>query len=460
MSEETTAQPQPPPPDRPPRLSPRLILGLAIGGGILGIAILVLLGILIARSVRPPGEPTALPTAAPTEVTRLPTSVLPTPVPPPIAEVGSAQVPLAVPTLLEVGGRSFPVMSSEPGGDDPWAGFQPEPGGAIWMYGTVVHYVLGLEPSQENLEMIIGLGRGDPVLLRLSSGARLTFRVAETAEVDPKDPALMSQRRPGLTLVLPGPEAWSVVRADFEAATEPTLPPGAAASGVGQAVQVGGVQVTVVEGHAERGGAGLDPGMMIYFVEFSVRNTGDDAVLTTGFLMTLEDSLGNVYAPSVDAAGAGRYGPLPEVLGPGQEASGTAAYVVPDTLPGPSLTWTFGLAASEVRARFAIPYSPPAASQVLPEVRVTEAFLAEGGFSLHVVAEIHNPGTGPLTVTADDVTLSSSAGPGELQMAAPPFPWVIAAGDTREVELRFARPDAAQAIVTILGYTFEISGIH
>ena len=61
--------------------------------------------------------------------------------------------------------------------------------------------------------------------------------------------------------------------------------------------------------------------------------------------------------------------------------------------------------------------------------------------------------------TAADVSLSSSAGPGELRVAAPPFPWTVAAGQSREVELQFLRPEASSCVVTILGYTFEVSGL-
>lgn len=139
--------------------------------------------------------------------------------------------------------------------------------------------------------------------------------------------------------------------------------------------------------------------------------------------------------------------------------NGTAGYLVPEGLVGPTLTWVFGpQPASELRARFAIPYTPPTVAPAWPEVTVLEAFLGENGSVLHIVAQVHNTGTSTLTVTDDDVSLSSSAGPGELTLVSPPFPWTIAGGENREVEVQFARPEASTAVVAILEYTFEISG--
>jgi len=457
MSQQPAMQPDPSPTSRKSVTRSRVILGLVAAGVVLGAALLVSLGFLAVRTLLPSEEPSSIPL----EITRVVSSPLsPTPFSPPIVEVGESRMPLAVPVLLEAGGRSIQVQPSNPQGQDPWTAPAGQPGAATWIYGTVVNYVLGLEPTADNREMMDGLRKGDPILLRLSSGTRLTFRVQERQTVTAGTEALFAQTRPGLTLVLRDPDTWSVVTADFEAATEPTPAAGEALAGTEQAVQVGDTRVTVIEGHAERGGAGLPSGTMIYFVEFSVRNTGTAPLNPAVFLMVLEDGLGNRYTPSTSASEAGRYGSLPDTIGPGQEVNGSAAYVVPDTLPGPNLIWIFSPSPTlELRARFSIPYSPPTPPATLPEVRVLEAFLGEGGAILHIVMEIHNPGNAPLTVGDQDISLSSSAGPGELRAAAPPFPWTIAAGDTRQVELQFARPGASTAVVTVLGYTFEISGM-
>ncbi len=458
MTEQPASSSEPVPGGHPPTPQPRLPRPLVIAGGVLGGLVLLIVGFFVVRSLVAPSEgpgPEETPLGTPI-VSPLPTVM----VSPLVVEVGESQVPLAVPTLLEVGGGSFSVQPSVPQADDPWAIGVDRPDTAVWLYGTVVNYVLGLQPTDENREMMEGIQKGDRITLRLSGGTTLTFLALLPREVPAGSEDLFDQTQPRLTLILLDPTTWTVVRADFEAAVEPTPAAGEAAVGVGQPVQVGDVRVVVLEGHAERGGAGLAPGTMLYFVEISVRNTGSVSLLPDAFLMMLEDGVGNRYGPSPDAASAGDYGPLPDAIGPGQEAKGSVAYIVPESLAGPTLTWIFSPApTSELRARFSIPYTPPTSPAPLPEVEVLDAFLGEGGSTLHVVAEIYNPGADLLTVTADDVSLSSSAGPGELEMAAPPFPWTIPGGESREVELQFARPGASTAIVTILGYTFEISGM-
>ena len=224
--------------------------------------------------------------------------------------------------------------------------------------------------------------------------------------------------------------------------------------------QVGDVRVTVEDGYAERDVAGLAAGTMAYLVEFSVENTGPTPLDTDTFVTELVDGVGNQYLPSPTIARQGTYGPLSGEMAPGGVARGTAGYLVPDTMVGPELTWIFGpRPSSELRVRFAISYNPPLTATILPDVGVAEAFLGENGNVLHVVGYVDNLGTTTLTVDEGDVMLSSSAGEGTLLSVAPPLPWVIEAWDSREIELQFERPDASSAIVTILGYTFEISGL-
>jgi hypothetical protein len=63
-------------------------------------------------------------------------------------------------------------------------------------------------------------------------------------------------------------------------------------------------------------------------------------------------------------------------------------------------------------------------------------------------------------VEVRDIILSSSAGMGELIMDAPPLPWTIEPGQTRVIELQFETPDASSVLLTLLGHSFEISGLE
>ena len=107
-----------------------------------------------------------------------------------------------------------------------------------------------------------------------------------------------------------------------------------------------------------------------------------------------------------------------------------------------------------------IPYEagaePASASQ--SEVNVTDAFLS--GDVLMIEGQIRNTGEDLLTVELSDISLTSSAGMSDLRMAAPPLPWTIPPGQTQVIELQYARPEAPVALLTLLGYSFEIRGVQ
>ena len=399
----------------------------------------------------------------PLDVTRVSSSPLATPASPsapPVVEVGNTRVLLAVPTELQVGAQSFAVQPADSTADTS-PSIPAVADTASWVYGTVVNYVLGLQDTGENRDMLSQLEEGDSLMLRLANGTQLMFVFSRLEEVAADDADIMSQYRPGLTLVLVSDEEGNrlVAFADFDRADEPTPLPGETAAATGQPVQVGDARVVVEEGYGVADNA-LPGGTMAYLVEFGVQNTGSDDLDTALFATELVDAIGNRYLPAPDIARYGSYGPLEGHIAPGETVSGTAGYLVPAGLAGPDLTWIFAPQANaELRARFVVTYTPPVVAPVLPDVEVFDAFLAEDGEILHILADIYNPGTVALEVTEDDISLSSSEGQGELIATAPLLPWTIAADDEREMELEFACPDASTAIVTILGYTFEISGL-
>ncbi len=431
----------------PSRLPPTALWLGATGLAILLVTLLVLLAL---RPVLFPGRPEGIPL----RITRVAPGLSPIPAPAlPVVEIGNAQVLLPLPVRLTVGERSFPVYPVR----QDWQAPGPAENAALWLNGTVVNYVLGLPDTRENQALMSAL-QGE-LTLELSDGTQRIFRVSRQSRVPAGDEGPLAQSRPGLTLILLGKEEWPVVEADFAGQIEPT-PEAEPPIGPQQPVQVGEVRVTVLEGHAERGGEGLPAGAVAYFVEFTVENTGATPLSTAGLVMEIRDGVGNRFSPFPSLASRGKYGPLPAEIPPGERASGTAAYVLPEAVAGPSLIWVFGLqAASSLRVRFSLPYTPPPAAVAWASVEVTQAFLGEGGERLHVVARIRNRGDAPLTVSETDIRLSSGAGPGELEVAAPALPWTIEPGQEREVELLFARPRASTCVVTILGYTFEISGM-
>lgn len=457
----TPIPPEPPSGPVPPRRKWLTLLPI-IGGVLLLLAAAVLILVFGLRTLFRPRESNP---GMPLEVTRIAPTPFVSPTLSPSCEMiissGDVQVVAPFPISLTVGSRAFPVEPVVLGAEYP-AG---RSGAATWVCGTVVNYILGLEPAAENEALLAGLRPGDEISLLLSQGVRLSFRFSGQREVTAYEASLLEQSRPRLTLILTKASGtWQIVAADYVARTQVQSPPGAVAQ-PGQPVRVGDAQVTVIRGHAERNVAGLAPGTMAYLVEFRVENLGTTPLNAAAFGMELQDGLGNRYLLSPAASAMGENGPLSGEIAPGAAAQGSAGYLVPVTLAGPTLTWTFSPRPdSELRAAVSIPYEgmpeTPIVESGLAQVNITDAFLSTDGTVLVIEGEVQNTGDGPLTVELGDITLSSSAGMGNLRMAAPPLPWVIQPGQTQVIELQYDRPAAPTALLTVKGFSFEIAGLQ
>ncbi len=403
----------------------------------------------------------------PVEVVKLTPTVIASPVPPPascetIISSGDVEMAVPLPVSLTVGSEAFPVSPVAPveGG---WTYPSGYSGSATWVCGTVVNYVVGLEPTPGNETLLGDLEPGQEIRVHLSNGVALLFRFVERREAVANEARVFEQTHPRLTLILEtGDGTWQVATADYVAETEPVESPSGSQAQVGEPVRVGDAQVTVLKGYAERSGEDLLPGTMRYLVEFSVENAGAVPLDTGLFTMRLVDGGGNEYLLSPAASAAGEGGPLDGEVEPSVTVAGTAGYLVPETLVGPALTWTFNpQPGSELQVRVNIPYEsgaqPTAEGQAI--VTIGDAFLNSAGDVLIIEGEVENVGTGPVTVELDDISLTSSAGMGELRMAAPQLPWTIEPGQTQVIELQYKRPDASTVLLMLLGYSFEVRGL-
>jgi len=448
-----------------------LIVFPLVGGILLLLVAVALILFLGLRQVLFGDEANA---GIPLEVVKLTPPVVPTtpvsPLPTPqqscetIISSGDVEVAVSLPNSLTVSGKPFPVVAivAKEGG---WAYPTGYPGAAAWVCGTVVNYVVGLEPTPENEALLVGLRPGDEIRVRLSNGTMLFFRFVERREAEPNEARVFAQIRPRLTLMLEREDnVWHVAVADYVSETEPVQPSGGTLTRPGQPVRVGDAQVTVIEGHVERSGPDLLAGTMYYLVEFSVENVGAVSLDTASFNMQLQDDMGSTYLLSPEASATGEYGRLSGQIEPGDTVQGTAGYLVPEALAGPALVWIFTpQPGSESWASVSIPYEtslePPSDGRAEVTIDEDATFLSSGGSVLVIGGEVQNTGGTPLTVELGDIALTSSAGMSALRSAAPPLPWMIQPGQTQVIELQYEKPDASTALLTILGYSFEIRGL-
>jgi len=457
-------------PSRPPReTQPRspqgrrvLILSI-VGGAVLVVAAIVIIVILGLRGSDAPSEATPAPTAIPQPTQTVAASPLPVPSCDTIISSGDVQVSIALPISLTFGDWSYPVEPIVPA-EVAWAYPADRSGTAVWVCGTVVNYVIGLEPTPENETLVTGLVPGDEIRLRLSSGAVLPFRFTGRREAPSGEEDALAQQQPRLTLILAEGGTWQIAAADYVAEAEPMQPPLMGESGqVGQPTQAGDARVTVTRGYVQRVDA-LPAGTAYYVVEYTVENVGETPLTGDRFSMKLDDAMSDTYLLSPPGSEAGEFGPLSGEIAPGASAQGSAGYLVPDPLPNGALSWTFSpRAGSGAQAVVSIPHEGPAVSE--PSVRqanvaVLDAFLNSDASALILEAEVQNTGSDALIIEEADISLSSSAGLGELLLTAPPLPWTILPSERQVVELQYARPDASTVLLELLGYSFEIGGLQ
>jgi hypothetical protein len=438
-----------------------------VGGVLLLLLAAIVVIVIVVRSLLPSEEipGTELPV---TKVAVTPTSQVSVVQPPPsgcqtVLSSDDVRVSASLPITLEVGDVSFPVEAVVPGKDG-WDFPSDTSGAAAWVCGTVVNYILELELSSENEALLASLRPGDEILLYLSNDVVLVFQFSERREgVAVDDASVFQQLQPRLTLLLREQAGtWKVTSGNYVALTGAAIPPAGDLPQPGEAASAGDLRVTVSEGYSVRG-ADLSAGMMYYLVEFSVENMGTSALSAQAFDMQLQDGVGNYYLLSPAASALGKNGLLSGQIAPGATSKGTAGYVVPEMLSGPTLVWTLSPGPeSEARVSIGIPHVAGAEPVEPPEARVDlyDAFLSADGNSLIIELDVENVGGSPLTVEVGDIVLSSSAGMSDLMVVAPPLPWTIEPGQTREVELIFEKPSAPSAVLLLLGHSFEISGLQ
>lgn len=456
---------KPAPENRSQAASPlrrQLLILFMISGAVLlfvAVAILVYLGL---RGTPPPREETPTPTESVVVTPTVTATPGPTPSCQTILSSGDVEISMALPYSLSIEGTTYPVEPFVPR-EQAWGYPADRSGQAVWVCGTVVNYVIALEPSPGNEEVIAALASGDEVRLSFANGVVLLFRVVAQEEASPGDRAALGQQQPRLTLVLPRSDTWQIAIADYAAEAEAMeLPSGGVPVEPGEAVEVGQVRITVERGEMVRMDE-LSQGTAYYLVEVSAENVGSDPIRVDAFTMQLRDGLGNAYPLSAQASAVGESGPLNGEIEPGVSVRGTAGYLVPDPLPPGDLTWLFSPPSGTEAALVRIPHPGEVVEENLdvePDVIVTDAFLNRDGTVLVIEGEVENRSTQTLVVEAEDINLSSSAGPGELIMEAPPLPWGIEPGQRQVVELQYERPDASTVLLELLGYSFEIDGLQ
>ncbi len=435
--------PPPPPPSEhvaPPTRSspPAWAIFLILLGG------MIVMGVLIA-GVLSMNAPIPDEGAESLTVSKLTTFTSPPTVPPELSvlQENDTPVPMTAPNAVQIGDVAYTVVPVMPE-QGRWP-IPSDPNVAVWLFGTVVNYVVGIPYEATAETHLAGLKLGAPITLTLNNGTALVFSVTQVQRIAPDDLSPMAQTQPGLTLVLLGSTTADrlIVQARY-------LPDQTEVSDRRQ--RVGALIVEVLKSGIVSGGAGG----RYFVVEYRVTNEGSTPVQTQLFVTALEDGQGNRYLPNPEGTQLGEHGPLTGTLPAGGQVTGSVGYLVPDDL-APPLTWLFSPEPTAMAVRYVLPYSPPPPTPPRPEVTLTSAFVDGARGVIVIEGTVRNAGGSPLTVTLEDVKLTSSAGESALQASTPLLPWTVEGGASQPFELQFTRPAGAEGMLfEMLGYTFQL----
>ncbi len=436
-------------------------LVLALGVALAGLCLLVVFMALLLRGDGPP-----------------PISSNPTPFPPAgaggvgdviiagVSNAGAVSLTVNAPASLQIGAQSFTVRSEEVQADGRWNPQEVEGNTAVWVYGTLINYVLGLPESEFNRTLLESLSPGDNLFLRLRDGGELPFAVTNREVIAANRSDVFAQNTPGLTLLMlreRGDERL-VVQAAYvgdPAAVSSETGAGGGAVELGEAAQLDNVRITTENATALYDQAQAPPGFIFYVVDFRIENVGAEALDMTRFRFTLRDSLGNQYASNTQAAGFGAYGPLAGVLLPGEGRQASVGYQVPQGLSSPTLTWQVMREGSTNQVEVVIPFAASSvADAVGAEVNLQSGSVSADGAGLLLSGQISNNGSQPLVVNESNVSLRSDGTVHLMLSTNPAFPWVVPPGQTLNFTVSFQRPAESQALFTLLDRPFELTGLR
>jgi len=435
----------------------RLIL-VGVGGGLIFLSLVcVALGITLVTRSRSPSVAGPI-TPAPTQGASAPVMVA--------GSAGSVPLTLTAPSAIEIKSRKFQVIPVEVDkGAWPYQRGTLGDDKAVWVFGTLINYVIGLEANSGNTTLLQDLTEADVIKLTTYSGRTVSFRYSGRQWVTVDKTDVFRQMRPGLTLVLLGEKGNDrlVVSASYLVEGEAT-PVGSISAKVGMLVDVAGARVGAMGGRLIKNVPGLPTGNAYYQVDFSVTATGPGALDASLFQMELIDAAGKRYSLSVPASQAGSYGLPGGQLLPGITLTATAGYVMPDNLPGANVIWTFSPhagGASPARFQLVVAGLPPTPDpRSLVAVQVTGARYSNDTAEIIISGGAGNTSKESVTISLSDISLQAGGSLVQVTVTEPGLPWVLQPGQNLAFTIRFARPPAGTALFRMLQSSFELSGLQ
>jgi hypothetical protein len=384
-----------------------------------------------------------------------------------ISDSSTVSVTLDIPVTLAVGERDFIVLPQTINSDGSWSPGISSNDSAGWVHGSVINYIMALQSTGENADLLRSLTPGSEVVMTTQNGSDFVFEVEGSRQVEVGDQSIFTQLAPGLTLMLMDDQDGErlVVDGRYVINDSPSRSGGSEVStevGVGEPVQLDNLQVTLnnvtyTPDHPE-----APPGFAFFILDGVLQNTSSSTVDLGTLQVVLIDETGNRYVLNPVAATLGENAPLTGgFLAAGQSMPFTVGYQLPVGLTSTMLTAQVVRQDTGAGVQIRIPFSARNAAETT-NVALQSVEVSEDLTSLIMSGQITNNGGQPVVVAQSDVTLRTPDGASYLVLSSnPPFPWTIPAGQTLLYTVTFQRPVASDsAVFTVLNQPFQLNNLQ
>jgi hypothetical protein len=382
-----------------------------------------------------------------------------------ISESEIISVTLDLPATLQLGGQTFPVRTQAITADGLWSPQLSDAETAVWVYGTIINYVVGLPTSAENRDLLTQLAPGEDIRLITRNGVDFVFTMDERRTVPVTDRQVFAQNRPGITLVLLGDRSDGVdqrlvVQGSYVVNESSALGAGDLVE-LGETAQLDDLQITATGATYLPDRPEVPSGFAFYLVDFEVQNVGLTAVDMAQYQFILRDEIGNQFALSPVASQLGNYPPLSGFINAGQSRQASAGYQIPRGLLSPSLNWIIGRSGSPSQIQVSIPFSGSPQAARGASVSLQQVEVNEDRTALIITGEVANLGEQPLVISEENISLRTGDGASYLLLSTnPAFPWSVPSGQAIQFRVTYQRPPADNAVFTVLSQPFQLTGLR
>ena len=381
-----------------------------------------------------------------------------------ISDSTTVSVTLDMPVALSVSGRSLVVQPVTINTDGSWSPPISGEDAVGWVYGSIINYIMAINPSAENKAMLESLTPGEQMVITTQSGAEFIYEFDSSSLVAVNDQSSFAQLTPGITLALleEGEDQRLIANGRY-LLTESAGGADNTGSliGVGETAQLSDVQITVTGVTYLPNDPNTPAGFAFFVVDFQIFNAGTTAVDVSTLQLTLVDEIGNQYALNPVASRLGANAPLTGgFLNAGDSLPVSVGYQVPDGLVSTSVILTVRRTDTGEQVLVNIPFSGSSAVQNTT-ISLQSVEVAADLASMNLVGTITNNGDQPVVAAQEDVWLRTSDGASYLKLSTnPAFPWTIPPGETLQYAVTFQTPIGADtAVFNVLNQSFQLTNL-